>query len=192
MNSPGGWIYILGNSHMRGILKIGRTDRSPRERVDELSSASGIPTPFILIWDEEVTDSVAAEEEIHRLLAEYRVSLDREFFRLDAKAAIEAVTNVASRFGKAPADEDGRQVGEDWDRQDGLLVAALKIVQEKGSIEPRIIRMHLGASFEESRAVFEKLKLMAAIDSNGRVLKGYWRGEIEKEMRRLTDDESMI
>lgn len=166
----GGWIYVLVNSQMPGVVKIGRTDRSPRERVDEISAATGVPAPFVLVWEEQVSDSVAAESEVHRLLYSHRTSDDREFFRLDPKSAIEAVSQVAAKYSPAaePAEESHTKSASDWERDDELLVAALMVVKHRGEIDPRAIRMTFDVGFEESRAVFEKLKLLGAIDEAGR------------------------
>ena len=41
-----GYVYILSNSGMPGLLKIGRTTRSVGDRVAELNSATGVPAPF--------------------------------------------------------------------------------------------------------------------------------------------------
>jgi hypothetical protein len=41
-----GYIYILSNPAMQGLLKIGVTSRDVRERVTQLSAATGVPKPF--------------------------------------------------------------------------------------------------------------------------------------------------
>jgi hypothetical protein len=83
-----GYIYVISNSSMPGMLKIGCTDRSPEERIAELSSATGVPTPFILEMSIYVRDHSQAEKEIHRELVQHRVSNSREFFRLTLAEAI--------------------------------------------------------------------------------------------------------
>ena len=40
-----GYVYILSNPAMPGLLKIGYTERDVQERVKELSN-TGIPSPF--------------------------------------------------------------------------------------------------------------------------------------------------
>jgi len=51
-----GFIYILINNSMDGLVKIGKTKRDPTERINELSSATGVPTPFILVYKEFFND----------------------------------------------------------------------------------------------------------------------------------------
>ncbi len=40
--SPG-YIYIISNPSMPGLVKIGRTSRDPQTRLRELNSATGVP-----------------------------------------------------------------------------------------------------------------------------------------------------
>jgi hypothetical protein len=77
-----GFVYVLGNDCMPGIYKIGRTDRAPRERAEELSKSTGVPMPFFLVMYGQASDPVEAERAIHADLKWARVSDDREFFRL--------------------------------------------------------------------------------------------------------------
>ena len=46
----GGWVYALINRSYDGLVKIGKTTRHPSERAEELSSASGVPTPFTVAF----------------------------------------------------------------------------------------------------------------------------------------------
>ena len=43
-SSNHGYVYILSNPGMPGLLKIGMTRFDPTRRVQELSSATGVPT----------------------------------------------------------------------------------------------------------------------------------------------------
>ncbi len=98
-----GYIYILSNPSMAGLLKIGRTTRAPRERLAELSGATGVPTPFVLAFDAYVEDTCRAEAFVHARLAHegHRVAANREFFSVDLHRAIEVVLE-AQRFVASP------------------------------------------------------------------------------------------
>lgn len=92
-----GYIYILSNPAMPGILKIGRTMHGGRHRAGELyRSASGVPLPFHLEFEILVHDDVAAERCVHYRLDAVRVNQSREFFRCDVRDAILAVMDVAA------------------------------------------------------------------------------------------------
>ena len=83
------FIYVLENASMPGLVKIGRTERSVSERVNELSSHTGVPTGFTVVNEYAVANSVEAERIIHERLSDYRVAENREFFKME-RASLEA------------------------------------------------------------------------------------------------------
>jgi hypothetical protein len=83
MNS--GYIYCLSNLSFKGVYKIGYTNRSPKERSDELSGHTSIPHPFKIEFCKKVNDSRNKETIIHNNLYKYRVNINREFFEVDLK-----------------------------------------------------------------------------------------------------------
>jgi hypothetical protein len=85
-----GWLYLLTNPAMPGLVKIGMTTRSPEERAQELAS-TGVPMPFHVVAAWAVDDVRAAERDAHAALARYRVNDAREWFRLSVPAAIKAL-----------------------------------------------------------------------------------------------------
>jgi DNA-directed RNA polymerase subunit RPC12/RpoP len=99
----GGYVYILINSAMPGVVKVGKTEREPEDRAKELSGVTGIPTPYSVAYDEWFADCSRAEEYIHTLLTAngYRVADNREFFSVPVKVAIKAVVEAKAREEKA-------------------------------------------------------------------------------------------
>ncbi|MFJ6918233.1 GIY-YIG nuclease family protein [Streptomyces sp. NPDC101133] len=96
--SSRGVIYILANSLIPGVLKIGRTSRESAERAKEISRPTGVPTEYEVIYDQVVSDANAAEKELHSLLRIYRVNSQREFFRIPTREAIRCVQEVCTRY----------------------------------------------------------------------------------------------
>ena len=94
------YIYILLNASLKGLLKIGRTNRSPEERAQELSASTNMPTPFLVAYEETVPDSAIAEKLIHDRLGSqgYRITDAREFFSVPLKDAIQIVAEVATQL----------------------------------------------------------------------------------------------
>lgn len=80
-----GFVYVLSNDSMPGIFKIGMTGRTPMQRCDELSKATAAPEPFAVMMYLETVDPVGLEKHIHKIFDHYRVSENREFFRLDLR-----------------------------------------------------------------------------------------------------------
>lgn len=78
-----GYLYLLSTRSDRSLLKIGQTTRCVLKRVEEINRATGVVEPFSprKIW--YVSDPVACERAVHELLREYRVRIDREFFRME-------------------------------------------------------------------------------------------------------------
>jgi len=91
-----GYLYILANSSMPGLVKIGRTTRLPSERADELAGVTGVPTPFIVVLEQLFEDSEAAELFVHTQLERkgYRVSSNREFFRAPVSEVVRLITST--------------------------------------------------------------------------------------------------
>ena len=95
-----GYIYILQNDSLSpDRLKIGRTVHDPETRAEEISQATGVPTPFIVSWYGYTEDCVEAERLIHVSLDEYRTNPKREFFDVDLDEAIAAGRVAAKEAG---------------------------------------------------------------------------------------------
>jgi hypothetical protein len=82
-----GYIYVLSNPKMEGLLKIGLSARPLQERIAELNSATGVPAPFELEAAFVSTEPQAHERQIHSELAEFRVP-GKEFFSAHITKAI--------------------------------------------------------------------------------------------------------
>jgi hypothetical protein len=100
-----GHVYILLNAAMPGLLKIGKTTRTPEERAEELSRSSGVAAPFSVAYAEDVPDCDGAEEMIHNRLEKFRENKGREFFRLPTRDAIEALRQIARELRQRAAKE---------------------------------------------------------------------------------------
>lgn len=110
--SDSGFIYVLINPAMEGLEKVGKTTRDPKERAKELSAATGIPTPFVLVFDAYFDDHSRAEDHVHALLQQrgYRISTNREFFNVPVSEAIKAILDAQKMFqnqeGLSPGNQD--------------------------------------------------------------------------------------
>ena len=98
-----GWVYVLVNSSMPGVAKVGRTTRSAHERAAELSGVTGIATPFIVAYEHAFADCQAAEQAIHAELDSrgLRISPNREFFGGTASDIIRLVIQAGAEAGFA-------------------------------------------------------------------------------------------
>jgi TPR repeat protein len=102
MDTTAGYIYILVNASLNGIVKIGKTQNTPDERAKELSSAAGVPTPFIVAYSSYFKDCDAGEVFVYTRLENNRLADNKEFFQVSVQQAIEAVREAESSLGVIP------------------------------------------------------------------------------------------
>jgi len=87
-----GWVYVISNLAMPGLLKIGFSMKDPEGRAKELDSA-GMPHPYVVEYAILVENPELAERESHMLLQKY---LERkEWFRCEIELASAAVFKSA-------------------------------------------------------------------------------------------------
>jgi hypothetical protein len=95
---PTEFVYVLVNKSIPGMCKIGMTVRDVDERAKEISSATGVPTPWIPIYSFKCFDSYKLEQEIHKHLDAIRVSHNREMFEIASVDAIKIVKQLGEKY----------------------------------------------------------------------------------------------
>lgn len=105
-DEPAGYVYILSNPSMPGILKIGKSIRGGTKRAKEIDG-TGVPSPFELVFEIFTPTPTSAELYAHDFLRSMRVSESREFFRCSEYLAIEVVAySCLSGYGMIVCDYD--------------------------------------------------------------------------------------
>jgi len=97
-NNNKGIVYVLSNSAMPGLVKIGMTTRENIDiRMKELYS-TGVPVPFKCEYACEVkaADCLKIEKALHKAFQPYRVNNNREFFSIEHEQAT-AILEVFDR-----------------------------------------------------------------------------------------------
>ncbi len=89
-----GFVYVLSNESMPGIVKIGMTTRDPEVRLKEINAATGV-LPFAIEAVIISRNAKWTEREVHERLAGRRISKSREFFRIDPAQAKKTIFDVA-------------------------------------------------------------------------------------------------
>lgn len=105
-----GFVYILSNPLMPGILKIGYSTRDVKERVKELES-TGVPGSFEIEAYFLSESPEKQEVAIHKKLAEYRLP-GKEFFEIDIESAIIAAISI---MGDKPIYRQGKAQSQNED-----------------------------------------------------------------------------
>lgn len=83
-----GFVYVMTNPAMPGIVKVGMTDRSPHARAVELSAGTSVPYPFVVEYYAEVCSPREVEADFHEAMTDFRINEKREFFSMPVEQAI--------------------------------------------------------------------------------------------------------
>ena len=94
------YVYILVNSSMPGICKIGMTTTSITQSVHEINSATGVIVPWYPVYSYKCINSYILEQEIHKYLQDrgHRINPNREGFDIDSTTAISVVESLGSKY----------------------------------------------------------------------------------------------
>ncbi len=88
-----GWVYIISNRAMPGILKIGYSTKDPKLRADELNH-TGSPHPYVVEYEMLIEEPYQIEQRIHKMLSAAKEG--KEWFRCSVKEAIAAIKEIAA------------------------------------------------------------------------------------------------
>lgn len=89
-----GWVYVMTNRAMPGLVKIGYSTKDPNLRARELES-SGSPHPFEVSYDYLVVEPRELERRVHAALREHREA--KEWFRCSVAAARGVIEDIIGR-----------------------------------------------------------------------------------------------
>ena len=92
-----GYVYILTNKCLKGMVKIGMTSRPVNTRSKELFNTS-LPMPFDEFASLKTSKFVEVEDLVHRILTKLtrkRVNESREFYKIKPGEALEILEDVS-------------------------------------------------------------------------------------------------
>jgi hypothetical protein len=146
-----GFVYVLTNPVMPGLVKIGCTDANDADtRIAQLYT-TGVPVPFKIEFAARVENMVAVESALHQAFAPNRINPKREFFRLepDQPIAILRLLNVqdatveVSNGADAATDDQSKAAAEqqikrrprfNFDEMDIPVGSVLKSTRDESSV----------------------------------------------------------
>ena len=143
----------MTNPAMRGLVKIGLTERTSKARAKELRG-TGVPDDFIVVYDELVTDCEFVELRLHQRFDDYRYQPNREFFQIPVREAIrglmeESVGFIVPRIGA----NSGVEILPDLKRKYPLHLKSdfhsVKIVHTDGVVYLESVRYRRAGSRDE-------------------------------------------
>ena len=92
-----GWVYLITNEAMPGLVKIGRTVKDPYVRAKELSH-TGSPKKYHVEYAIERNDYVNFEKQLHKYFNEHRAG--KEWFRVDLLEVVKYIESTVKPFGE--------------------------------------------------------------------------------------------
>jgi DNA-binding protein H-NS len=130
-----GWVYIISNKSMPGLVKVGYSTKDPEERAKELDH-TGTPHPYVVEYDILIEGELhQVEQHIHHNLSPYYEG--KEWFRCTPEQAVIAIRQVAKEIAIAESFKKAeREKAETLEREIELEIAKQ---QEKRKIMAEII-----------------------------------------------------
>ena len=93
------WVYVLSNPSLpKEYLKIGYTKLNPEERATQISSATGVPTPYKVEWAYKCFNGEIVERMTHEKLKAFRVNNRKEFFHISLEEAKDNIILIGNKF----------------------------------------------------------------------------------------------
>src|SRR6185437_7351040 len=88
-----GWVYVISNRAMSGLVKVGYSAKDPDLRAEELNNTNS-PHPFVVEYDMLIEEPYQIEQRAHKYLSSVREG--KEWFRCNAEEAIAAIQRAAN------------------------------------------------------------------------------------------------
>lgn len=119
-------VYVLTNSAMPGLVKIGITgqDADAAKRIAQLYT-TGVPVPFDLAFACRVPNAAEVERALHTAFGPHRINPKREFFQIEPEQAI-AILKLLN-----VEDATDELAGEPNDLDDQSIVAAEQLKRSR-------------------------------------------------------------
>jgi hypothetical protein len=102
------YVYVLVNTSVPNMVKIGMTTTTPTQRAREISSATGVATPWIPVFEFRCFRSDLLEAEIHEYFHAHRVNKHREMFSVDSHTAQKVIEELGYKYSSAMRHSSGK------------------------------------------------------------------------------------
>ncbi len=89
-----GWVYVITNKAMPGLVKVGFSTKDPDLRAKELGN-TGAPHPYKVQYEVLVEHPYGVEQKAHKILKKNKEG--KEWFRCEVADAIAAIKSVANK-----------------------------------------------------------------------------------------------
>lgn len=132
-----GWVYVITNRAMPGLVKVGYSSKDPELRAAELNH-TGAPHPYRVEYEALVEEPFGIEQRTHSSLSHlhegerYQKGVGVEWFKCSVEEAISAIkTNAGTALITDSYKGADRKKAEELHRQKKILEAAEKELAQK-------------------------------------------------------------
>ena len=87
-----GWVYVISNKAMPGLVKVGHSTKDPELRAKELDN-TGSPHSYLVEYWMLIEDPYEIEQKTHRQLSSKREA--KEWFKCTVEEAVIAIKQIA-------------------------------------------------------------------------------------------------
>ena len=87
-----GWVYVISNPSMPGVVKVGYSMKDPSIRANDLDS-TGMPTAYRVEYEALVEEPYQVEQQIHHEMQAFHAG--KEWFKTDTLNAVLAIRRCA-------------------------------------------------------------------------------------------------
>jgi hypothetical protein len=140
-----GWVYVITNKAMPGIIKVGFSMKDPEIRAAELNH-TGSPHPYVVDYEVLVEEPQYIEQQVHGRLRNQREG--KEWFRCSTEEAIATIKEVVGTQAQV----------ENYKRADRERAEAIRRQREDNerilhSLEEKIRNREYQLEFERKKVI---------------------------------------
>jgi len=138
-----GWVYVISNPAMPGLVKVGYSTKDPDSRAEELNH-TGSPQPYIVEYEILIEEPRDIEQKTHKRLSPF--SAGKEWFQCSVQEAAIAIRQASN----------GRAILENFKGGKGLpkdSAEAVKWYRKSAEQGDAIAQYNLGLMYDSGDGV---------------------------------------
>lgn len=166
MMATKGFVYVMSNKSMPGVIKVGMSTKMPEKRAKELSSCTSSPTPFIVEYYSIFDDMIKAERMAHQRLKPHHHG--KEFFSTTVENAIYSIEELGLSFQKIYSRTDyeneirERRIKEKEAKEKNAIAQRERAEQQLRESQ-RVPRIKKAPPKEEKRPIYFIVRMVLSI-----------------------------
>lgn len=133
-----GWVYVITNNAMMGLVKVGFTTKDPSLRAEQLNN-TGVPHRYKVAYEVLVENPYHVEQSVHYYLSNYHEN--KEWFRCSEEIAVKAIKEfvgfsfIAENYVSANEELVKRELVREREAKEKEKTIEEKIASEERAIE---------------------------------------------------------